>query len=66
MTSSATSERPGIPATLADPPANVPPRTGRRERVARLERPLLFAGLALVALHLLDLAFSGTDTSVPG
>ena len=34
--------------------------------MARLERPLLFAGLALVALHLLDLAFSGTDTSVPG
>jgi pimeloyl-ACP methyl ester carboxylesterase len=38
----------------------------RRERVARLERPLLRAGLALVALHLLDLAFSGPDTSLPG
>src|SRR3954449_10413532 len=36
-----------------------PPATPRRERLARLERPLLLAGLALVALHLLDLAFSG-------
>ena len=34
--------------------------------MARLERPLLLAGLALVALHLLDLAFSGPDTSLPG
>ena len=32
---------------------------GRRERVARLEHPLLAAGLALVALHLLDLALNG-------
>src|SRR3954453_9713721 len=30
-----------------------PPATARRERLARLERPLLLAGLALVALHLL-------------
>jgi uncharacterized protein len=34
--------------------------------IARLERPLLFAGLALVTAHLLDLAFSGPDTSVLG
>jgi pimeloyl-ACP methyl ester carboxylesterase len=38
----------------------------RRERLAALERPLLLAGLALVALHLLDLAFSGPDTSLLG
>ena len=42
------------------------PITSRRERVARAERPLLLAGLALVAAHLLDLAFSGPDTSAPG
>ena len=40
-----------------------PPATPRRARLARLERPLLLAGLALVALHLLDLAFSGAATS---
>jgi pimeloyl-ACP methyl ester carboxylesterase len=40
-----------------------PPAAPRRERLARLERPLLLAGLALVALHLLDLAFSGAATS---
>jgi hypothetical protein len=40
--------------------------TSRRERVARAERPLLLAGLALVAAHLLDLAFSGPDTSARG
>ena len=40
-----------------------PPATSRRERLARLERPLLLAGLALVTLHLLDLAFSGAATS---
>jgi pimeloyl-ACP methyl ester carboxylesterase len=34
-----------------------------RARIARLERPLLAAGLALVALHLLDLTFSGSQTS---
>jgi hypothetical protein len=43
-----------------------PPRRRWRERIARLERPLLFAGLALVTAHLLDLAVSGPDTSVPG
>jgi hypothetical protein len=37
-----------------------------RERLAGLERPLLLAGLALVARHLLDLAFSGPDTSLLG
>jgi len=55
--------------TLTDPPPSVPTTapTGRlRERLAELERPLLLAGLALVALHLLDLAFSGPDTSLPG
>jgi pimeloyl-ACP methyl ester carboxylesterase len=41
-----------------------PPR--RRARIARLERPLLAAGLALVALHLLDLTFSGSHTTVLG
>ena len=40
--------------------------TTRRERIAGLERPLLLAGLVLVALHLLDLAFSGSDTSLLG
>ena len=35
-------------------------------RLARLERPLLAGGLALVAAHLLDLAVSGPDTTVPG
>ena len=35
-------------------------------RVARAERPLLLAGLALVTVHLLDLALSGPDTSVLG
>jgi pimeloyl-ACP methyl ester carboxylesterase len=39
---------------------------GRRARVARLERPLLLSGLTLVALHLLDLAFSGPATSALG
>jgi uncharacterized protein len=34
--------------------------------MARLERPLLAGGLALVALHLLDMALSGTETTVLG
>jgi uncharacterized protein len=51
-------------ATLTAPrPAAAPP--SRRSR-ARLERPLLLAGLALIALHLLDLAFSGPETTVLG
>jgi uncharacterized protein len=33
-----------------------------RSRVARLERPLLAAGLALITIHLLDLALAGPDT----
>ena len=37
---------------------------GRRARIGRLERPLLAAGLALVALHLLDLTLSGSHTSL--
>ena len=45
---------------LLETPA--PART--RARIAHLERPLLAAGLALVLLHLLDLAFSGSHTSV--
>ena len=42
------------------------PLNARRARVAALERPLLLTGLALVAIHLLDLAFSGPDTSLAG
>jgi uncharacterized protein len=44
--------------------AHAPPR--RRARIARLERPLLAAGLALVALRLLDLTFSVSHTTVLG
>ena len=47
-------------------PAAAPPSGRSRARLARLERPLLLAGLALVALHLLDLALSGPDTSLLG
>jgi uncharacterized protein len=50
-------------------PISAPPlrrRGRRRERIARLERPLLAAGLALVALHLLDVALSGADTIILG
>ena len=72
---------PGLAAQRARRPAlrvamtatiTAPPRRGsaaRRRaaaRLARLERPLLLAGLALVTLHLLDLAFSGPDTAVLG
>ncbi len=39
---------------------------GRRERIARWERPLLAGGLALLTLHLLDLAISGPDTAILG
>src|SRR4051794_38182436 len=35
-------------------------------RFARFERPLLTAGLALITIHLLDLALSGPDTSLIG
>jgi len=47
-------------------PASPPRRRRWRERIARAERPLLFAGLALVTAHLLDLALSGPDTSALG
>jgi uncharacterized protein len=47
-------------------PRPAPPRPRRRERIARLERPLLLAGLALVTAHLLDLALSGPATMVLG
>jgi uncharacterized protein len=40
--------------------------TTHRERAAGLERPFLLAGLALVTLHLLELAFSGPHTTLPG
>jgi alpha-beta hydrolase superfamily lysophospholipase len=57
-------------ATLPDPRPAVPApprlRTRGRARLARAERPLLLAGLALIALHLLDLALSGPATSLPG
>ena len=54
-------------ATVTAPrPAAAPPSRRGRARLARLERPLLLAGLALVALHLLDLAFSGPDTTAAG
>lgn len=53
-------------ATLAPAPPLVRRGGGRRDRLARLERPLLAAGLALVTLHLLDLSFSGPDTTVFG
>jgi alpha-beta hydrolase superfamily lysophospholipase len=39
---------------------------GRRRAAGRLERPLLAVGLSLIALHLLDLALSGPDTTVLG
>ena len=47
-------------ATLA--PAPPQQRRGGRGRIAGLERPLLAGGLALVTIHLLDLAFSGPHT----
>ena len=56
-------------ATLTDPRPSVPIAARNRSlraRLAGLERPLLLAGLALVALHLLDLAFSGPDTPLLG
>src|SRR3712207_1505682 len=40
--------------------------TDLRRRIAPLERPLLLAGVILVTVHLLDLAFSGPDTSLAG
>lgn len=62
------------PTTLEPPRAGARPTPAaqpsagrrRRDRVARAERPLLLGGLALVTAHLLDLAFSGPDTSALG
>jgi len=42
--------------------SHAPPRSRRGGRLARLERPLLAGGLALVSAHLLDLAISGPAT----
>jgi uncharacterized protein len=53
-------------ATLAPAPPLTRRGGGRRDRIARLERPLLAAGLALVTLHLLDLSLSGPDTALLG
>jgi uncharacterized protein len=56
-------------AVTARPPLIASPLTRRgrrRERIASLERPLLVAGLALIGAHLLDLAFSGPDTTILG
>ena len=54
--------RPAEPSLAPTTPA----RPSRRERFARLERPLLLSGLALVTAHLLDLAVSGPATSLLG
>jgi uncharacterized protein len=53
-------------ATLAPAPPLTRRGGGRRDRLARLERPLLAAGLVLVTIHLLDLALSGPDTALLG
>jgi len=53
-------------ATLAPAPPPPARRRSLRGRIAGLERPLLAGGLALVALHLLDLAFSGPATALLG
>ncbi len=64
-----TPERPPVQTIVLpqspDGPA-LPARRGVRGRLARLERPLLASGLALVAVHLLDLAISGPDTVMLG
>ena len=52
-------------ATLLEPETSAP-HGAAAPRIARMERPLLAAGLALVALHLLDLTFSGAHTTVLG
>jgi pimeloyl-ACP methyl ester carboxylesterase len=38
----------------------------RRRRLARLERPLLVAGLALITVHLVLVSLAGPDTTVAG
>jgi pimeloyl-ACP methyl ester carboxylesterase len=50
-------------SAVLHPPAAPSPSWRRRGRAARLERPLLAGGLALVAAHLLDLAVSGPATA---
>jgi hypothetical protein len=63
-----------MPSSLADrpvgPAAAITPararRRSRRGRFAGRERVLLFTGLALVTVHLLDLALSGPATTVAG
>jgi hypothetical protein len=50
-------ERSGMPSI---PSSGARPRGPRRARLARAERPLLLAGLALVTAHLLDLALSSS------
>jgi uncharacterized protein len=52
--------------TLPRPAPAPTARPRRRERIARLERPLLLTGLTLVTAHLLDLALSGPATTVLG
>jgi uncharacterized protein len=55
------------PAEQSEPvPAPAPARPSWRSRIAAFERPLLLAGLALLAAHLLDLALSGPATSALG
>jgi pimeloyl-ACP methyl ester carboxylesterase len=51
---------------LLEPETPAAAQRRRRPRIARLERPLLAAGLALIALHLLDRAFSGSHTMLLG
>jgi len=53
-------------ATATPPGPPLARRGGARARLARWERPLLAGGLALVTLHLLDLAISGPDTAILG
>ena len=62
-----------MPTTVLEParhePASAPASSHRRrwrQRIARLERPLLLAGLALFTAHLLDLSVSGPATTVLG
>jgi uncharacterized protein len=55
---------PAITATRAV--AAPAPPLARRARLARLERPLLLAGLALITEHLLEHSFAGPDTTLLG
>ena len=62
----AASPRPPALPPIQPPGGDERSRAWRRERAARLERPLLLTGLALVTAHLLDLALAGPDTSILG